>query len=258
MFQKFQRHAREGTGKFQVTHDYECATMRVLEGSTILVNVENLRMKNDRSSPTSSSPSSYNSGSPDETRKNSLPRPGEPNGAFNGNGNSAGAAPEFHMVDLNGVYYPGLAPPSGINQLTPSMMYENINGIQPETPHAGPSSQPMDYAQAHPSHNSAQFAPPTAAGQNYGYHQSLNNYGALSMQDNVMPPYGAPGMQYEPIPGQAELYALQTGGFGMGLPMENMSDQGQWERMLTDMGPSTSHVRVNGGSSGSYHTPTSV
>ena len=99
----------------------------------------------------------------------------------------------------------------------------------------------------------SQAAPSTGNAQTYGY-QSLNNYGALSMQDNVMPPYGAPGMQYEPIPGQAELYAMQQGSFGMGMGMENIYDQTQWEGMMAEMNPSmtmghvTSNVRVNGGS----------
>lgn len=55
-------------------------------------------------------------------------------------------------------------------------------------------------------------------------------------------------LQHEPIPGQAELYALQQGAFGIGMGMDNMYDQNQWETMLTEMGPPTSHVRSNGGS----------
>lgn len=264
MFKKFQRHAREGMGKFQVIHDCECATMRVLEGSTVLVNVDNLSVKN-RLSPTASSPSSHHSGSSGDAHKNAPSNPGEHNGSgsLGSSSHSARAEPEYHMVDMNGIYDTGFTP-SGINQLTPSMLYDNLNGIEPE-PSAlvGSSSHPMQYAQHSPS-GSQSVSSNSSAGveqtQTYGYDQSLNNYGALSMQDNVMPPYGAPGMQYEAIPGQAELYALQTGGFGTGISIDNMSDQRQWEKMLTNVGPSTSHVRarVNGGPNGSYHNPMST
>lgn len=159
------------------------------------------------------------------------------------------------MVDLNGIYYPGLAPPSGISQLTPSMMYGNVAAV-PEHPQAGPSSQTLDgYHTQAPPHSTHSMHSAHSVGNDPSYeYQSLNNYGALSMQDNVMPPYGAPGMQYEPAPGQAELYALQQGGFGTGMPMDNMYDQNQWERMMAEMNPSTSmgystsNVRVNGGS----------
>ncbi|EJD07390.1 uncharacterized protein FOMMEDRAFT_164371 [Fomitiporia mediterranea MF3/22] len=225
MFEHYKRHGREDKEEAE-RHGPDCATMRILEGSTVLINMEQVKgTESIKPLPISSgaSPSSLSESSDGthDYRSSSL-------GASSHSSLEQNAG-DIRMLDFSGVYYAG--DPSTVHHnpvfAAASSVYEPLLSI-PDEPHKiGAPQDGLAMAQ------NGSLYPMTG-----GY---LPQSEPMIMQDAAaMPPYGAPGMQYEPTTGMADMYLLNQSAYVS--QANGMHDQATWERFLSEMGMSVGNA----------------
>lgn len=212
MFEKYRQHTKEngGQGEFVVTHDMDCATMRVLEGNTVLVNVNDMKIKTppaNTSVSNESSPSSYSE--PSEGHEQSF----DPwTGILHDQ--------DIRMVDFSGAYAPAPAYLQQSASLAPSI-YGALDTVTDE-------QSGLAHANLPKISNAGQ-------GENlYRMPSAFPSSESLSILDATMPPYGSPGVQYDPTTGMPEMYQMGQNGYVQ--PGTEVYDQASWERFLSGMG----------------------
>ena len=124
MFQAYHEHHRLGrAGDFVVKHEAECTTMKILEGSTVLINMNEIKASKSSGSSDSSNASSPESGS-------EPPEPSTQHGAYDQSYNeNIYVANNPHkdvqnddritLCDFSGVYYTSDAHP--MNAVSPHL-----------------------------------------------------------------------------------------------------------------------------------------
>ncbi|KAL5537067.1 hypothetical protein ACEPAF_890 [Sanghuangporus sanghuang] len=244
MLDHYKRHVQLSRDDFIVRHEGECATMRILEGSSVLINM-NL-MKTDASASagqsTSSSSPSVSSGqgsegsspaSSSEPSEGAHDRQGKSGGGWTGDLNDENA--DFRMLDFSGVYYT----PDPV-QLHHAPSYASPSVYLPlETgPEEGTSGNET-VQPAQPSKLSGQQEGLAVPQADSGY-RAPTTYGEaepMVVQDAAMPTYSAPGVQYDPSMGAADMYLLNQNGYMA------QYDQAGWESFLREMGMPSTNAR---------------
>lgn len=214
MFEQYKRHREMGPGEFVVTHDMDCATMRVLEGNTVLVNVNDMKVKTppaNISTSNESSPSSYSE--PSEGH--------EYDGSSQDSWSGILHNQDIRMVDFSGAYAPAPAYIQQAASLAPPSIYGALDTVIDE-------QSGLAHANLPKMGNTAQ------GGTMYSMPSAYPSTESLSMLDATMPPYGTPGMQYDPASGMAEMYQMGQNGYIQ--PGVEVYDQASWERFLSGMG----------------------
>lgn len=214
MFEKYRKHMKEnGQGDFVVTHDMDCATMRVLEGNTVLVNVNDMKIKTppaNTSVSNESSPSSYSE--PSEGNEHDRP-PYDPwSGILHDQ--------DIRMVDFSGAYAPAPAYIQQSASLAPSI-YGALDTVTDEQSGLAHANLPKM----------------SNAGQGVNLYRMPSAYPSsesLSILDATMPPYGSPGVQFDPTTGIPGMYQMEQNGYIQ--PGTEIYDQASWERFLSGMG----------------------
>lgn len=179
MFQAYQEHHRLGKpGDFVVKHEAECTTMRILEGSTVVINMNEIKMARSSSgSADGSNASSPESGSEPPEPSHLAYDASHGEGAYVANDQYKDVPDEegTRLLAFSGVYY---TPDAHQHMITPPSVYAPLE----ETAHVPVQNYP-DHANVYNTVYS-------------GYNNGVPVDSLL--MEAPMPPYGAPGMQFTP------------------------------------------------------------
>lgn len=242
MFDKSLKRDENGQAEMVMAHGPSCATMRILEGSTVLINLNEVKPRSsipcisfsDASSPSShSEPSSEGSREQGTTSsQGGWSASGSTSSSGNGTGSSNEQNPDFRMLSFSGMHY---APDPAAIQQTPAfvaapMVYAPLDTTVEE--HAGSktgqavSLEPVAHQSNLQTAQNGTVYPFPAAG--------FASAEQPTMQDAALPAYPAPVVQYDPMTGVMDLNVLNPNGYvTQGV---EMYDQASWERFLSEMG----------------------
>ena len=253
MLNNYKRHVQMSREDFIVRHEGECATMRILEGSSVLIDMSKMGPKmnpdpESESGPGPSTSSTSPSSSTGQASEGSSPasssEPSEAThdsqGGNDGNwlGDLNDKNADFRMLDFSGVYH--TPDPVQLHHapsyVSPSVYLPLETG--PEDAVA-PTEPPMQGLQQQ---KLTGYQEGLTAPQNGGMYPAPAGYGqteSMVVQNATMPPYAVPPeMQYDSAMAGPDMY--------QGLLNQNgymaQYDQAGWEKFLREMGMPSTHA----------------
>ncbi|KAH8116265.1 fungal-specific transcription factor domain-containing protein [Phellopilus nigrolimitatus] len=237
----FEKHHGASNIQLDTEHGADCATMRVLEGNTVLINLNDVKFKTPTVSTSGSdisSPASQSDSQQDDVSQRE-PRVHTEDAYGNGLADAVhGPVSDYRLLAFSGLH----SAPEVILETqppefaAPPSVYKSLDPMADKYPTAPPASGSQKHrniavlGSADPSMNYAMF-------DDFGSTESLPTMG-----HGAIPPYAPSCMEYAPAMDTSGSEGSFVGPTGMGqniysgTPWEGVYDQASWERFLGEMG----------------------